>query len=95
MIEKSASMPAKPDEVEQEFAETLRNAAWIFEKKKMAASRVRLSRVKQSHASSTSEVAEPNSPVPSCKLQPHSKLLRQAASQRFYGKWSEPVRPSL
>jgi hypothetical protein len=34
MIEKSASMPAKPDEVEQEFAETLRKAAWIFEKEK-------------------------------------------------------------
>jgi hypothetical protein len=34
MQEKSASTPTKPDEVEQEFAETLRQAAWIFEKEK-------------------------------------------------------------
>src|SRR5262249_18683580 len=30
--EKSISMPAEPDEVERKFAETLRQAGWIFEK---------------------------------------------------------------
>jgi hypothetical protein len=34
MTESSSSEPARPDPVEQEFAETLRQAAYIFEKEK-------------------------------------------------------------